>query len=237
MTNEHDGIERRLRAALSETASQVQPSANPSATIATLRPRHPSRRGFVIPTIAAAVVLVVAAALTVGVVLLRGESDSSVRTPATEPKETSSERLLPLEADATVYMRSDASPADVDAVRDFLLRSAEVRRFAYVDKATAYEDFKRRFRDRPDLVNSIDASALPATFRIIARDCATRPQLIQSLNTLAGVDEAIAQLGLSRADAERFNGSREPLPPETRGRCGDQPSTAPSVGATYPAGG
>jgi hypothetical protein len=164
-------------------------------------------------------------ALVAGVTLLRGDNGSGVQTPATDPKETTPEGLLLLESDTAVFMRGDASTIEIDDVRDFLRRSPDVRKFSYVDKATAYEDFKRMFRDRPDLVDSLDPTALPATFRIIVRDCATRPQLIELLQAMAGVDEVVFQLGLTRADAERFRYRRAPLPPETRGRCGNQPPT------------
>jgi FtsX extracellular domain len=217
-------VEPRLRTALREAAAQVQPSADAWQVVSHRRTRRRRPRS-VVPALAAAAVVAVVVALAVGVLAVRGD-DPSVRTRAGEPKDKTPEQLLALEADTTVYMRTDAPTPEINALRDFLRRSPEVRTYAYVDKSTAYEDFKRIFRDRPDLVDSVDPSALPATFRIIVRDCATRPQLMQSLQAMPGVDEALVQLGLARADAERFNDSREPLPAETRGRCGDQASTA-----------
>jgi FtsX extracellular domain len=216
MTDRNEVLEQRLRTALSEAAARVQPATDAWQTVTGRRSRR-SRPRFLVPAIAATIVVAVIA-LAVGALVLRDDGPS-VQTPAGEPKETSAANLLSLEADTDVYMRPDAPTWDINAVREVLRNSSEVRRFAYVDKSAAYEDFKRLFRDQPDLVNSVDPSALPTTFRIIARDCATRSQLIESLQAMAGVDEAIAQLGLSRADAERFSDSREPLPPEIRGRC------------------
>jgi len=234
MTQTHEETERRLRAALAEASSQVRPSADRWSVIAAHPPARRPRRGFFVPAIAAALVLAVAVALTAGVVLLRGGGSSGVRTPATEGKETSPDRLLTAEADVTVYMRSDAAPLQVDAVRDYLRRSPDVREFAFVDKARAYEDFKRIFHDRPDLVASLDASALPETFAIRARDCASRPGLLAQFQLQPGVDEAVTSLGLSHANAERYRYQQGFPPADVRGRCGDRP---PSVGPTYSAGG
>ncbi|MDH4118740.1 MAG: permease-like cell division protein FtsX [Acidimicrobiia bacterium] len=41
---------------------------------------------------------------------------------------------------------------------------------AYVDKLGAYEEFKTWFSDRPELVESIDATVLPSSFRIELND-------------------------------------------------------------------
>ena len=40
-----------------------------------------------------------------------------------------------------------------------------VKSFRYLDKEAAYEEFQRIFRRNPDLVNSITADDLPASFR------------------------------------------------------------------------
>jgi hypothetical protein len=215
------GTEARLRTALREAAPQAQPSADAWEKINGRRGR-PSRRRFGVPAITAAVAVAVLVAVTAGVLLLRSDSPS-VQTPASKSRETSPSKLLPLEADAAVYMLTDAPTLQDEVVRDFLRRSPDVRVFAYVDKSTAYEEFRRTFRDRPDLLSSVDPGALPASFRIRVRDCTSRLQLIESLKAVPGVDEAVTQLGLSRAEAERFR-DRQGFPPsDTRGRCGDRP--------------
>jgi hypothetical protein len=230
MTNDADEIQQRLRTALVEAASQVHATADRRPMITGGRPRG-ARSRVVVPAVTAAIAVAVAAALTASLLLLRGDSPSRVRTPTTQSKETIPDRLLPLEADAAVYMRSDAPIPQIEAVRDFLLQSPDVRTFVFIDKATTYEEFKRTFRDQPDLVNSVDPSALPVSFRVISRDCAARLQLLEQVAALPGVDEAIRQLGLSHSEAEQFKDSREFPSPNTRGRCGDQPPTA---GASIP---
>jgi hypothetical protein len=225
MTNDFDEIEHRLRTALAEAASQVHATAD-GGPMTTRRRSRRARSRVVVPAVAAALAVAVAVGAVASFVLLRGDGPSRVRTPTTQSKETTPDRLLPLEADADVYMRTDAPTPQVEAVRDFLRQSANVHAFVFIDKATAYEEFKRTFRDQPDLVDSVDSTALPASFRITSRDCAARPQLLEQLAALPGVDEAIHQLGLSHSEAEPFKDGREFPPPNTRGRCGDQSPTA-----------
>jgi cell division transport system permease protein len=51
-------------------------------------------------------------------------------------------------------------------VRDALDEDPNVQRFRELDKEEAYEEFQRIFRRNPDLVNSITAADLPASFRV-----------------------------------------------------------------------
>lgn len=67
----------------------------------------------------------------------------------------------------SVFMNSDATPGQIDAVRRTLEQMPEVRRFAFVDQEAAFAEFQRMFAGQPDLVESIKAQDLPPSFRVV----------------------------------------------------------------------
>lgn len=88
-----------------------------------------------------------------------------------------------------IYMNVDASKNQIEEVKKALEDSADVKSFTFLSKADAYEEFKKFFRDEPDLVNSIDASALPASFRVAPKQAEETTQLSGQFQTLSGVDD------------------------------------------------
>jgi len=148
--------------------------------------------------------------------------------------------LLPAEADITVFMQlapsGPASQAEIDAVRRLIHRSADVRRFTFVDRAAAYREFRKAFRDQPDLVNSVDRSSLPVSFRVVLHRCDAQAGLIALLGQQPGVDRSIVGRGLSHAAAERV-GYRRTVPPTLQDtRCGyHQPRGTPGASLTITA--
>jgi cell division transport system permease protein len=89
-----------------------------------------------------------------------------------------------------VFMKPDATQQQIDAVRGDLDHDRQVRSAKFLSKDDAYEEFKRIFRDKPDLVTSVDASALPASFRVAPKDVKQTKQLAEKYNTRPGVDES-----------------------------------------------
>ena len=67
----------------------------------------------------------------------------------------------------SVFMNADSTPGQIDAVRRSLDQMPEVRRFSFVDQPAAFEEFKRMFTGQPDLVESIKATDLPPSFRVV----------------------------------------------------------------------
>ena len=70
-----------------------------------------------------------------------------------------------------VYMKTDATKEQIDALRNQLHNDRQIKSANYISKEQAYSDFKRIFKDKPDLVSSVDPSALPASFRVAPRTC------------------------------------------------------------------
>jgi cell division transport system permease protein len=66
-----------------------------------------------------------------------------------------------------VFLRADASPAQIDSLRNDLNDSPEVASVTFVDQQAAYEEFKTLFSDSPELVDSVSAETLPPSFRVV----------------------------------------------------------------------
>jgi hypothetical protein len=238
MTDGPQTIEERLRTALREAALQVRTSPPP---VTSLDRRVRRRRPGLLVALAAALAVVVVAVGT-ALALVGRDRAQEVRTPsgAREPRELSPSKLLPGEADITVFMQlaqSDpASQPEIDAVRRLIRRSGDVRSFTFVDRAAAYREFQKAFRDQPDLVNSIDRSSLPVSFRIVLRRCDAQARLIALLGQQPGVDQSIVGRGLSHAAAKRL-GYRRTVPSTLQdSRCGyHQPRGTPVASLTITA--
>jgi cell division transport system permease protein len=90
-----------------------------------------------------------------------------------------------------VYMKTDATEQQIDALRDQLDADRQIKSAKYISQEQAYAEFQRIFKDKPDLVSSVDPSALPASFRVAPKDVQRTTVLRDKYNSRPGVDEAI----------------------------------------------
>jgi cell division transport system permease protein len=90
-----------------------------------------------------------------------------------------------------VYMKTDATEQQIDALRDQLDADRQIKSAKYISQEQAYAEFRRIFKDKPDLVSSVDPSALPASFRVAPKDVQRTTVLRDKYNSRPGVDEAI----------------------------------------------
>jgi cell division transport system permease protein len=65
-----------------------------------------------------------------------------------------------------VFMLPRATPSQIRDVRQQLADSQQVKDFRFLDHQDAYEEFKRLFKDSPDLVKNVSPEDLPTSFRI-----------------------------------------------------------------------
>src|SRR5512143_921999 len=65
-----------------------------------------------------------------------------------------------------IFMKVDATQQQIDDVGAALKKDPNVKSYRHLTKADAYAEFKRIFRSKPDLVNSITAKDLPESFRV-----------------------------------------------------------------------
>jgi cell division protein FtsX len=97
-----------------------------------------------------------------------------------------------------IFMTVSATDAEIAGVRELLESSRLVKRFRYLDRAAAYEEFARIFREDPDLVRNIDPDMLPPSFRIVPKRAAAVP-LEDVARTLPGVDDVAVPDRASKA--------------------------------------
>ena len=100
--------------------------------------------------------------------------------------------------DAEVYMNFDAGPDQIAAVQAALMNDPAVVQLRSVSQQEAFSQFKCLFADRPDLVGSVTADALPASFRLELVPGTDPATLNDRYSTVAGVDEVVStkeQLG------------------------------------------
>ncbi|MFM8972798.1 MAG: cell division protein FtsX, partial [Actinomycetota bacterium] len=88
-----------------------------------------------------------------------------------------------------IFMKVDASDAQVAAVQRQLANDAEVRDYRYLTKDDALKEFRRLFRDQPDLVNSVDAASLPSSFRVAPIEAELTQTVADRFQSQPGVDE------------------------------------------------
>jgi cell division transport system permease protein len=92
-----------------------------------------------------------------------------------------------------VFMNPDASQDQLDAVRASLDESPEVRDVAFVDKAAAYEEFKLLFERSPEMIDAVDETAMPPSFKVApaTSDAEIISQLGQQFENDPGVREVV----------------------------------------------
>jgi cell division transport system permease protein len=89
-----------------------------------------------------------------------------------------------------IFMQPDASEQQIESVRSGLDEDRQVRSAKFLSKEDAYEEFQRIFKDKPDLVSSVEPNALPASFRVAPRDVKQTQDLAEKYSTRPGVDES-----------------------------------------------
>jgi cell division transport system permease protein len=90
-----------------------------------------------------------------------------------------------------VFMKVNATKPQISAVRTDLGHDPKVKRAIFITKDEAYKEFQRIFKDKPDLVASVDPSALPASFRVVPTKVEDTKILKQKYAARSGVDEAV----------------------------------------------
>lgn len=77
----------------------------------------------------------------------------------------------------SIFLQPDVTPNQQQAVGHQLGTMQEVKKIRYVDKPTAYGEFKQMFANTPDLVNSLNVSDMPPSYRVV-------PSRAESVNAI-----------------------------------------------------
>ena len=88
-----------------------------------------------------------------------------------------------------IFMNVDATDGQVQAVQRQLSNDPDVRSYRYLTKEDALKEFRRLFRDQPDLVNSVDAASLPSSFRVAPVRAELTQVVADRFESQPGVDE------------------------------------------------
>ena len=70
-----------------------------------------------------------------------------------------------------IFMKPAATPDEDTAIRKVLDESgSEIKSYKYLDQAAAYEEFKKLFADKQELIDSISQNVLPPSYRVVPVD-------------------------------------------------------------------
>jgi cell division transport system permease protein len=93
-----------------------------------------------------------------------------------------------------IFMNVDAPQQQIDDVRiglDELVASGQVKRYKFLSKEDAYNEFQRIFHDQPALVESTTPEALPTSFRVAPVEAELTEEINQMFTARPGVDEVL----------------------------------------------
>jgi cell division transport system permease protein len=89
------------------------------------------------------------------------------------------------------FMQVRATEQQIADVETALSDDPDVKSFTYLDKDAAFEEFKRIFRDDPDLVENINAESLPTSFRVAPERAELTPNIQRRFQAMSGVGEVV----------------------------------------------
>jgi cell division transport system permease protein len=89
------------------------------------------------------------------------------------------------------FMQVRATEQQIADVDTALSEDPDVKSFTYLDKDAAFEEFKRIFREDPDLVKNINADSLPPSFRIVPVQAEDTPSIQRRFAAMSGVEDVV----------------------------------------------
>lgn len=111
--------------------------------------------------------------------------------------------------EVSVYMQDDATAAQRTSLNNALEASPEVENFQYLDKAAAFERFKKLFKGNKELVSQATQDDLPATYLVKMKDPERYTVLAQQFPAgKNGVEEVQGQSEVLDRIFSLFNGVR-----------------------------
>jgi cell division transport system permease protein len=95
--------------------------------------------------------------------------------------------------EVSIFLKSDVTSAQRDALRTRLAKDPLVRDVFYETKDEAYKRFREQFKDSPELLQNVRADALPESFRVKLRDPRQYEAAATAYGELPGVDRVVDQ--------------------------------------------
>lgn len=91
--------------------------------------------------------------------------------------------------EVSVFLRDDASGEEIDALGAKVADIPEVEEVFFENREQAYENFRELFRDNPPLIENVDPSAMPQSYRIKLVDPADFPVIRARLAGDPAIDQ------------------------------------------------
>jgi cell division transport system permease protein len=106
-----------------------------------------------------------------------------------------------------VYLQPTVTEQQMESVRGDLADNPDVREFTFVDQDETYEEFRRLFADSPQLIETVEPSILPPSYRVAPR--IQDPEVVQALgqtfSSKPGVYEVVFAFEVVQRIQETFN--------------------------------
>ena len=96
--------------------------------------------------------------------------------------------LITRQVRVTVFLATDISSSDREAIEADLRALPEVKSVVYEDKQEAFERFTRLFANQPDLLENVTPGALPESFRVELHDPNDFQVVADSIDGRPGVE-------------------------------------------------
>jgi cell division transport system permease protein len=87
----------------------------------------------------------------------------------------------------SIFMKPDAAQSESDAVDRALKAMPEVKRYRYVSKPEAFDEFRKIFANEPDVRDSLTVDQIPPSYRVVPRQAEQTKTIGQRFNDTAGV--------------------------------------------------
>ena len=91
--------------------------------------------------------------------------------------------------EVSVFLRDDASSEEIEALGGKIAEIPEVEDVFFENREQAYQNFRELFRDNPALVENVDPSAMPQSYRIKLVDPAAFPVIRARLAGDPAIDQ------------------------------------------------
>ncbi|MBU8859043.1 MULTISPECIES: permease-like cell division protein FtsX [unclassified Micromonospora] len=95
--------------------------------------------------------------------------------------------------EVSIFLKTDATKEQVDALGQQLDQDPLVRDSTYVNKEQAYERFQQMYADAPDLVSAVKPDQLPESYRVKLNDPEQYKAIYDKYKATEGIDTIVDQ--------------------------------------------
>ena len=95
--------------------------------------------------------------------------------------------------EVSIFLKTDATKEQVDALGQQLGQDPLVKDSTYVNKEQAYERFQQMYADAPDLVSAVKPDQLPESYRVKLNDPEQYKEIYDKYKATEGIDTIVDQ--------------------------------------------